>query len=180
MCGMAQEVNEQDHVDRFLVTIAEQLPDLDLTVEGIVDRIGGLSRRFRRMLDETLAEHELAQGEWHVLGQLVRTGKRFSPGKLAATAELSTGAMTNRLDRLEERGLVRRLPDPNDRRALEVEVTDEGRHVWEATVDVQAAKEALIASALDDGEKDQLNALLRRLMLAFEQRHGPEDKKKHE
>lgn len=172
MSSMAQEAEEQDHVDRFLVTIAEQLPELDLSVEGIVDRIGGLSRRFKKMLEETLAEHELAQGEWDVLGHLVRTGKRSSPGKLAAKAELSTGAMTNRLDRLEERGLVRRLPDPHDRRALEVEVTDEGRRLWGATVDVQAAKEALIASALDEEEKDQLNALLRRLMLAFERREG--------
>lgn len=110
-----------------------------------------------------------------MLGQLVRTGRRFSPGKLAAKAELSTGAMTNRLDRLEEAGLVRRLPDPNDRRALEVEVTDEGRRVWETTVDVQAEKEALVASALGEDEKEQLNALLRRLMLAFE-RQGADRK----
>ena len=165
---MAQEAAEQDHVDRFLVTIGEQLPALDLTVEGIVDRIGGLARRFRRSLEETLAEHELTHGEWDVLGHLVRTGKRASPGKLAAKTELSTGAMTNRLDRLEQRGFIRRLPDPNDRRALEVEVTDEGRRMWEATVDVQAAKEAFVAGALDEREKDQLNALLRRLMLAFE------------
>jgi DNA-binding MarR family transcriptional regulator len=80
--------------------------------------------------------------------------------------------MTNRLDRLEQAGLVRRLPDPDDRRALEVEATDEGRRVYESSVDVQAAKEALIASALDEAEKEQLNALLRRLMLAFELHEG--------
>ena len=167
MFGMP-EADEQDHVDRFLVTIAEQLPALDLAVEGIVDRIAGLARRFRRLMDETLTDHGLSGGEWEVLHHLVRTGKRSSPGKLASKTELSTGAMTNRLDRLEEAGFIRRLPDPSDRRALEVEVTDEGRRVWERTVDIQAGKEALVAAALDDDEKEQANALLRRLMLAFE------------
>jgi DNA-binding MarR family transcriptional regulator len=162
----------QDHVDRFLAEIAPHIPGVDLKVEGIVDRIDSLARRLRRSMDETLADHELVKGEWEVLMHLVRTESRISPGKLAAKAELSTGAMTNRIDRLEERGLVRRLPDPNDRRALEVEITDEGRRLWEATIDVQAAKEALVASALDDEEKEQLTVLLRRLMLAFERQEG--------
>ena len=170
---MAEE-DERDHVDRFLDTVAEQLPALDLAVEGIVDRINGLARRFKRMNEETLAEFGLAYGEWQVLIMLHWVGPpyRQSPGQLAAKAELSTGAMTNRLDRLEEAGLVRRLPDPNDRRALEVELTDEGHRVWEASIGVQAEKEALVASALDEGEKEQLNALLRRLMLAFERQEA--------
>lgn len=86
--------------------------------------------------------------------------------------------MTNRLDRLEEAGLVRRLPDPNDRRGVVVEVTDKGQRLYEKTVDVQAKKEQFVASALTDAEKKQLNALLRRLMLEFERAEGgppPED-----
>jgi DNA-binding MarR family transcriptional regulator len=163
-----QATGEQDHVDRFLASIAHHLPGVDLKVEGIVERIDSLARRLRRSMEETLADHDLVKGEWEVLMHLVRTESRVSPGNLAKRSELSTGAMTNRLDRLEQRGLVRRLPDPNDRRALEVEITPEGRRLWEATIDVQAAKEALVASALDEDEKDELNALLRRLMLAFE------------
>ena len=61
---------ERDHIDRWLEEIAEQLPMLDLRVEGIVDRINGIQRRIRRMLDETLEEHGLTSGEWHVLGRL--------------------------------------------------------------------------------------------------------------
>jgi DNA-binding MarR family transcriptional regulator len=76
--------------------------------------------------------------------------------------------MTNRLDRLESAGLVRRLPDPSDRRALQIELTEAGWQAWQDSVGVQAQKEALVASALNDAEKDQLNALLRRLMLQFE------------
>jgi DNA-binding MarR family transcriptional regulator len=162
--------DERDHVDRFLDAVAEELPPIDLSVEAIVDRINGLARRFKRMMEETLVEFDLAYGEWQVLTALRWVGPpyRQSPGQLAAKAELSTGAMTNRLDRLEEAGLVRRLPDPNDRRALEVELTQRGREVWESSTGAQAGKEALVASALDEDEKERLNVLLRRLMLAFE------------
>jgi DNA-binding MarR family transcriptional regulator len=91
-------------------------------------------------------------------------------GQLAKWADLSSGAMTNRLDRLEQAGFVRRVPDPDDRRGVLVELTDAGRRVWEESVSAQAAKESLIAAALDKDEKRQLNALLRRLMLEFERR----------
>jgi DNA-binding MarR family transcriptional regulator len=88
--------------------------------------------------------------------------------------------MTNRLDRLEAAGLVRRLPDPDDRRAIQVELTDQGHRAWEDSVGVQAAKEELIASAaLNANEREQLNRLLRRLMLAFERtgiEPAPKDK----
>jgi len=143
-------------------------------VEGIVDRITGLSRRLHRMLDETLAVYELSHGEWKVLAHLLRSGPpyRRSPGELAERIELSSGAMTNRLDRLEEAGLVRRLRDPSDRRGVQVELTEAGHEVYERSVATQAAKEALIASALNEREKTQLNNLLRRLMLAAERQEG--------
>src|SRR5579862_3920009 len=169
---------QKDHVDRFLEAIREQLPDLDMTVEGIVDRINGLSRRIKRMMEETLSERSLTWGEWHVLGMLHRSpGFRRSPGYLAVHAELSSGAMTNRLDRLEKAGLIRRLPDANDRRGVVVELTDAGIKAYKESTAAQAAKESLVASALNAKEKDELNNLLRRLMLVAEQmdaHHGPE------
>ena len=76
--------------------------------------------------------------------------------------------MTHRLDRMETAGLIRRLPDPDDRRSLQIELTDAGWQLWQDSTGTQARKEALIAEALTDVEKEQLNALLRRLMLAFE------------
>ena len=163
---------ERDHVDRFLDDILERLPMLDREVEGLVDRIHGLNRRFQRALDETLAEIDLDYAEWKLLGLLSRKGEGFrsSPGKLAKMMELSSGAMTNRLDRLEEAGLVRRLPDPDDRRGVQVELTDHGLKVWEDALRTGAAQEALVAAALTKEEKRQLNGLLRRLMLEFERR----------
>jgi DNA-binding MarR family transcriptional regulator len=160
----------RDHVDRFLDSIRDELPELDLTVEGIVDRINGLSRRINRMMDETLNERSLTWGEWKVLGMLRRSpGHMRSPGYLAVHAELSSGAMTNRLDRLERAGLIRRLPDPKDRRGIQVELTEAGVEAYNESTAAQAAKEALIASALNAKEKDELNNLLRRLMLVAEQ-----------
>ena len=163
--------DERDHVDRWLDET--QLPGaVDLEVEGIVDRINGLRRRFSRMLDETLHDFDLSVGEWKVLTHLQLDGPphRKSPGQLSRWAELSSGAMTNRLDRLEEAGLVRRLPDPDDRRGVLVELTDAGRAAWEQSVSAQAEKESLVAAALSAKEKQELNALLRRLMREFERR----------
>src|SRR5215468_5508644 len=154
------EQQERDSVDRYLAGWGEELPEVDMTVEGIVDRIHKVSHFVRRSMEQTLADHDLNWGEWSVLAALRRSGPpyRRSPGELADHAELSTGAMTNRLDRLEEAGLVRRLPNPADRRGVLVELTEDGHRRWEASFDAQAEKEALLArAALDDDEKRLLN-----------------------
>src|SRR5204863_8151720 len=138
---------------------------------GIVDRIGGLARRLHRSMDETLAEFGLDSAEHKALSVLAHAGEPFrsTPGRLAKRMELSSGAMTNRLDRLEEAGLIRRLPDPSDRRGIQVELTEAGIKAYDESTAAQAAKEALITSALNEKEKDELNNLLRRLMLVAEQ-----------
>jgi DNA-binding MarR family transcriptional regulator len=167
---MAKASDEPDHIDRFLQE--HDFPGVDLEVEGIVERVDGLRRRFRAMAEKTLAEFGLAEGEWKVLThlRLAPPTYRRSAGQLAKRTELSSGAMTNRLDRLEQAGHVRRLPDPGDRRGVLVELTKEGHRAWEEAIGAQAANEALLAAALTEAEKRQLNALLRRLMREFERR----------
>jgi DNA-binding MarR family transcriptional regulator len=161
---------QRDHVDECLVSCAG-IPNLDLETEAIVERIQGLEKRFRRTMEETLEEHGLTLGEWRVLGVLRRAEHhRSTPGELSAQLELSSGAMTNRVDQLEQGGFVRRLPDPDDRRGVRVELTDEGDRVWLESVSTQAVKEALVAGALTRREQQQLNGLLRKLMLEFD--HG--------
>jgi len=162
--------DEQDHIDRFLSE--QDLPGVDLEVEGIVDRINGLRRRFHTMAEETLSEQGLGEGEYKVISslRLKPPPYRRSAGQLARRSDLSTGAMTNRLDRLEERGFIRRMPDPEDRRGVLVELTKAGERAWEKALGAQASKESLIAGALSKDEQRQLNALLRRLMREFEQR----------
>ena len=160
----------EDKVDEMLASWAEELRGIDLDVEAAVNRIQWIARQIRRRMEETLAETGLSHGEWGLLGHLALAGRpyRDSPGALARKEGLSSGAMTNRLDRLEAAGLVRRLPNPDDRRALVVELTEQGRDVWRRSVDVQAAKEAAVASALSARELAQLNRLLRKILLTLD------------
>jgi DNA-binding MarR family transcriptional regulator len=165
---------ERDHVDRFLDEIKGELPrELDLAVEGIVDRVWGINSRIRRMLDETLADYDLTASDWKVLCSLRWKGKphRRSAGELARITDLSSGTMTTRLDGLEQAGLVRRVPDPDDRRGVLVELTKKGLNVHREAVGVQVEKEAVLAQALSAAEKEQLNDLLRRVLLVLEQRY---------
>jgi DNA-binding MarR family transcriptional regulator len=165
---------ERDHVDRFLEDISADLPaDLDLTVEGIVDRIGGINRRIKLMHDETLDQLGLNITDWHVLTALRWAGEpyRRKAGELARRAELTSGAMTSRLDALEKEGLVRRLRDPADRRSVIVELTEKGRKKHQQAMGIQAQKEALLGEALTGREKEELNGLLRRVMITLEDRY---------
>jgi len=169
------EPTAPDAIDRRLEVWKRELPVLDLAIEGIVERVGRLDRIIGRTLEETLTAHELSLGEWRLLGSLRWGGApyRDKPGRLSVWLGLSSGGMTNRLDRMEERQLVRRLPDPDDRRGVLVELTDEGAALWEQTVAVQAEKEAVVGAALDPGEQTVLNELLRKLPPGFETHPGP-------
>ena len=160
----------EDSVDAKLQTWSRELPDLDLSTEGVVARIQHLEKRLKRSMEETLAAFELNYGEWIVLGALRTAGPpyRRSAGALARILDLTSGAMTNRIDRMEAAGLIRRVPDPDDRRGVQLEITPKGRQLWEDAVGVQAQKEQLVASALTAREKEQLNTLLRRLVLSFD------------
>jgi DNA-binding MarR family transcriptional regulator len=157
---------QRDHIDRFLEEL-EPIEGLDYEVEGIVDRIGGINRRIKRGMEATLADFGLSHPDWQVLSTLRNSGSR-TPGVLARYLELSTGAMTSRLDSLEQEGLIRRVPAPYDRRSVVVELTPEGRAKWDTAASIQARKEAFFASALSPAEQKRLNALLRKLMLALE------------
>jgi DNA-binding MarR family transcriptional regulator len=163
-------VEAEDHVDRLLARIAAAgVETIDLDVEGIVDRIGSINHRIRRAQEEILRAHDLTHADWSVLTNL-RLGNeacRSSPGDLSSDLEVSSGAMTTRLDRLEEAGLVRRLPDPDDRRGVVVELTENGRDAWDAAADVQARREAFFARTLTKPEQKKLNELLRKLLLAL-------------
>jgi DNA-binding MarR family transcriptional regulator len=161
-----------DSVDENIEFWARLVPEIDRETEGIVERIAALAKRLDRSMEETVSQHGISYGEWKVLHNL-RRGEpdyRSTPGKLSERLGLSSGAMTNRLDRLEAEGLVRRLPDPKDRRSVVVELTDDGLQRWQEATGRQARVEADIASTLDDGEKKQLDSLLRRLLIQFEKR----------
>lgn len=166
---MDTKPGEIDCIDEMLVVWAHEIPDLDPLTEGIVERIQILAKAFDRSMDSTLAEFGLERRAYELLGRLRSHGApyRRTPGQLATEMRLSSGAMTNRLDRLEEAGLIRRLPDPSDRRGTLIEPTEAGIAAWDRTVGTQARREAMFSSVLDLGEREQLHRLLRRLMRAF-------------
>ena len=166
---------QKDVIDRCIPEWEREFPDMDIATEALVGRIHKISRYILRSLNETAAEFGLTISDWDMLSALRRQGRpyRLSPTALAKELMLSSGAMTNRLDRLEEAGLVRRAPDPDDRRAVRVELTDKGCDVWGEAVGVQAAKEQMFAGELTSDDKEQLNDLLRRMMLTLEEKAGP-------
>lgn len=158
-----------DPLDDMLVVWAREIPDLDPVTEGIVERIHMLAHDFDESMAETLEASQLDRRAFHTLGKLRSLGApyRRSAGMLANDLRLSTGAMTNRLDRLETAGLIRRLPDPNDRRGTLIEPTEAGHAAWDEAVSTQARREAMIAAVLTEPEREELHGLLRRLMRAF-------------
>lgn len=177
---MTDPTGELDQLDEKLLIWKREIPELDVATEGIVERIQILARYLSRSMDDTLTELALDQRAYWLIGELRYVGPPYqrSPGELGASLHLSSGAMTNRLDRLEEAGLIRRLPDPSDRRGVLVEPTEAGHAAWERSTGVQAQREAVIASALTDEEKRTLDGYLRRLMDAFPNEYGPKRRRR--
>jgi DNA-binding MarR family transcriptional regulator len=166
---MPQKRPVRDALDDTLEIWAREIPDLDPLTEGIIERIQDLAYNVNQAMDETLKTYDLDRRSFHLLGRLRRHGPpyRVSAGKLSDELRLSTGAMTNRLDRMEKAGLIRRLPDPNDRRATLIEPTEAGHAAWDRTVGAQARREAQFIGVLSPAEKVRLHDLLRALMSAF-------------
>ena len=168
-----------DSVDLCTTDILSSYPSIDPDVEGIVDRLGTIQKHATRLFEQTLAGCGLNHGEYRLLLRLAtRTDdKKMSAGRLSTMLMLSSGAMTNRLDRMEAAGLVRRVPDPNDRRGVLVEMTDKGEKVLDQAVLSSAKEDAQMVSALNKKEKAQLNQLLRKVLEELESRPDIKDEK---
>lgn len=179
--GMPTKRPDRDALDDSLEIWAREIPDLDPLTEGIIERIQILAYNVNHSLDETLATYELDRRSFSLLGKLRKHGApyRVSAGNLASELRLSSGAMTNRLDRMEAAGLVRRVADPKDRRGTLVEPTELGHALWDKSVGAQARREAEFSSQLSQAERERLHDLLRHLMLAFpdwkHRKHGASD-----
>jgi DNA-binding MarR family transcriptional regulator len=164
----------RDRVDQHVEQAVHEFPEIDPGVEAILARIDKIERYLNKTMAETLARHRLSEGDYKVLVKLrLAEASRLSPGELSDFLMLSTGAMTNRLDRLEERGLVVRKPEPRDRRGVVVELTSKGHDALAAAVHEQAAREIQLLGALSEDEKAAVNDLLRKLLLHFEELLGP-------
>lgn len=164
------KVAPRDRIDRLVERLAEMpaVEKVDPLAEGICDRISVIQRRLMLQSKRSLDHHDITWRDWQVLTNLMLGGETpRSPSDLASTLMVTTGAMTNVLDRLEEAGLIRRVRNPADRRSVIVEATDSGIALWYAAVNELGEQEASIVSTLTASEQKQLNSLLRKLLAAF-------------
>jgi DNA-binding MarR family transcriptional regulator len=163
-----------DSVDRFLEASLALFPGVDPETEGLIDRIHKIAKHAKRLNEATSKRFGLNAGEFHTLVKLrVAPDHRLSAGDLAEHLDLSTGAMTNRLDGLEDRGLVVRERASEDRRSVLVRMTDDGARVITEAAEAAGKEETALLSALSDAERRRLNALLRALVISFEEPGAP-------
>jgi DNA-binding MarR family transcriptional regulator len=158
----------QDPLDERIALAVATWPQIDPEVEGIITRVDKIGRYLQTAFRASLGEAGLTKEEWKVVMALTR-GVR-SHGWLCRDLDVSTGAMTNRLDKLEDRGLIRRVPDPDDRRGVLLELTEEGEARINEYVDAGASREKELLSGLSLEEKRELNALLSKLLLSLQRR----------
>jgi DNA-binding MarR family transcriptional regulator len=157
-----------DEIDRIVAQWNGVLPDLDVTPTHTLQRITRLSLLQAASFARIFAPYGISFGEYLVLAALRRAGPpyRMNPTSLFNSVILSSGAMTNRLDRLEAMGLVERLPDPTDRRGRLVALTDRGLELVDTSVIDHLENERRLLGALDGDEQEQLAGLLRKLLLS--------------
>jgi len=159
-----------DEVDVLVEAWRRERPDLDVAPLGVLSRVSRLARHLDLARREAFAAHDLEPWEFDVLAALRREGAPYtlSPGRLLQVTLVTSGTMTNRIDRLAAKGLVARVPDPNDGRGVQVVLTDAGRgRVDDALTDL-LAHERDILSALPADDREELADLLRRLTVPFD------------
>jgi DNA-binding MarR family transcriptional regulator len=156
-----------DRADIAIEQWARERPDLSVLPMFIFWRLLDAAESVMRdHMNPLFSEAGLQPGEFDVLATLRRSGEPYllSPTQLYETVMISSGGMTNRLDRLERAGLVERRPDPNDRRGKLIGLTDAGKRVIDETISRHVANEESLLSVLTPAEQKKLNALLRKLI----------------
>lgn len=164
------EQQHPDEVDRIVAAWQRERPDLDPEPLTVFSRVSRLARHLDLVRRGAFARRNLETWEFDVLSALRRAGApyRLSPGALITQTLVTSGTMTNRIDRLESRGLVQRHRSPDDRRGILVELTDEGRARVDAAMSDLLTLEAEILAALDPDERLQLANLLRTVVGQFD------------
>ncbi|HET9894713.1 MAG TPA: MarR family transcriptional regulator [Streptosporangiaceae bacterium] len=169
-------VSEQrDEVDDLVAGWRAERPDLDLEPLQVLSRISRLARHLDRARRAAFAAHDLEAWEFDVLSALRRQGPPYqlSPGALLRATLVTSGTMTNRIDRLTEAGLVARHPDPLDKRGVLVQLTDQGKAVADAALADLLDHEHRLLGGLGAGQRDELAQLLRVLLTPFDSGDQP-------
>ncbi|MGQ4598543.1 MarR family transcriptional regulator [Nocardia sp. R6R-6] len=159
-----------DPIDAIVAQWRRERPDLDLEAVAVLGRLGRLMVLAQREIEAVFGGHGLRRGEFDVLAALRRSGRPFelNPSVLADTLMLSRAGMTGRLDRLEAAGLVRRVTDAQDRRAIRVALTEAGRELVDTVVTEHTENETRMLSVLTAGERREFERIARILLTSME------------
>jgi DNA-binding MarR family transcriptional regulator len=159
----------RDEVDDLVEAWARERDDLDLDALAVFSRISRLARHLDLARREAFSAHGIESWEFDVLAALRRAGAPYelSPGRLLRETLVTSGTMTNRVDRLAARGFVERSPDPDDRRGVIVRLTPEGRTAVDGAFAALIAAESRLLADLPARERARLAGLLRTLLAPF-------------
>ncbi len=162
----------QDEVDRLVAAWHRERPDLDMTPMHVLSRVTRLARHLDRARRQAFAAQGLEGWEFDVLSALRRSGAPYelSPGRLLRETLVTSGTMTNRVDRLVAKQLVERRPDPGDRRGVLVRLTTRGCDAVDAALEELLARERLLLGDLPEREAVRLADALRVLVVPFDDR----------
>lgn len=164
----------RDHVDHILDDWRRELSQLDPSPIAVIGRLSRISRLLDRRIDEVLDRHGIDQTSFGILAALRRAGPpyRLSPTDLYRSLLLTSGAMTYRIDTLTDAGLVKRSPDPDDRRGMMVSLTSKGRRTVERALVDHLANERTLLAVFAPDEQRRLAETLRRWLVDLEGPHG--------
>lgn len=159
----------RDEVDTLSEAWARQRPDLDVSPVEVFSRLSRLSRHLDLARRDAFKANGVESWEFDVLAALRRAGEPYelSPGRLLRETLVTSGTMTNRVDRLATRGLVERFPDPADRRGVLVRLTAEGKACVDGAFESLLDAEREFLGVLDATSRDRLAGLLRQLLVPF-------------
>lgn len=160
----------RDRMDAHIEEAVKHWTFLDPEVEAAVSRVAKVHRHIDQNMAERLSEIGLNKGAYKVLVRLVTSGPphQLSPSRLSEMLVMSSGAMTNRLDALENAGFIERTSDPNDRRGVLVTITERGRAALDEAMSLMAVREVGMLSVLDPQEIVTLNDILRKILIGIE------------
>ncbi|WP_027257477.1 MULTISPECIES: MarR family winged helix-turn-helix transcriptional regulator [Leisingera] len=157
-----------DHVDFITQQWERERPDLDVTAMGVIGRVARLYLAYQRGMHATFAEFGLNAAKFDVLATLRRSGAPYtlSPGDLLKATMVASGTMTNRIDRLEADGLVKREVNPEDSRSFLVGLTEEGLALVDRAVTAHVQTQAQLLEGLETQEVETFKELLSKAQAA--------------
>jgi DNA-binding MarR family transcriptional regulator len=158
--------DEPDKLDLLVEQWRDQRPDIRPDAMATIGRVLALADEIERRLSQAAAEHGLDRGQGDVLFTLRRSGSpyRLSPSRLTESLLVTSGTMTNRIDRLEVAGLIERRPNPDDRRGMDVQLTRKGLRLVDRVIPDHVANEEGMLEPLSEVERDRLDRTMRKLL----------------